>query len=51
MTVTGVRSGAVTLIGTGGGGEAAACSIVADVLSACDWLSPVSVVDDTAVRV
>lgn len=38
VTITGTRSGAVTLIGTGGGGEAAACSIIADVLSASDWL-------------
>lgn len=38
VTVTGARSGAITLIGAGAGGEATACSVIADVLSARDWL-------------
>ena len=40
VTVTGARAGAITLIGAGAGGEATACSIVADILSARDWLRP-----------
>lgn len=38
VTITGERCGAVTLIGAGAGGDATACSIVADVLAAVDWL-------------
>ena len=36
VTVTGARSGATTFLGAGAGGEAAACSIIADVLAARD---------------
>ena len=39
ITITGARAGAITLIGPGAGGEATACSVVADLLAAHDWLT------------
>ena len=39
ITVTGLRSGPVTFIGAGAGGDATACSVIADILFAADWVS------------
>jgi homoserine dehydrogenase len=39
ITVTGRQSGAITLSGAGAGGDATACSVVADLLAAQDWLA------------
>lgn len=38
VTITGERAGAITLMGTGAGGDATACSVLADVLEAVEWL-------------
>lgn len=43
ITVTGRHAGAITLSGPGAGGDATACSIVADVLAAQDWLATTTI--------
>lgn len=51
VTITGRRCGAITLRGHGAGGEATACSVIADVLSAQDWLATTVGAGETAVPV
>jgi homoserine dehydrogenase len=38
VTITGRRSGAITLSGPGAGGDATAASVLADLLAAADWV-------------
>jgi homoserine dehydrogenase len=41
IAVTGRRCGTITLSGAGAGGDATACSVVADLLAAQDWLAAI----------